>query len=559
MAFSGFNIQSTGLSVQFPGFSLGGVVDVDIPSVESVVVTMPPVNAESSEETMRDMGRLGSHIIGHYFTLGSTHYVWFTHNGFGFDPGADDFDPDGILDGLTGIQVSLIAGNRTGAQVATRVAAAINLEGTFSAVAVDEDVNINGTDTAAAGTRDWDDAAASGFGIFGMQTWDLAGLNNFPNGATSAVLLDVTDLPSEELIITGFRTTVGDTHSTQMTAAIYQGGVSDTDFNGAVLLGAIGATTGTATLQNVYVPCPEPFVVDPSAGRLWVFWSHGAGGYTAPYVLTSEANPIHVAARDTSNWIIAGDNSATRETVSIGLISNPASWPASVGAVSGDTVGMPPISISYVTAAGYQNNMAVVGRVGTRAAAGTFINSSTATLIVGNSFNLSSSLGMTLFDADVNYAVHSEGSHYRVSSALGGDAINDFSGATFTDVGIADSPGIGWSNVVPTPGTVELPPNERLFLVIHHTSGGSPLTALAFDALEPDAYGPPSNPAAYYNGNTTESEYDDGFLGLPVTTNVSFDENVAQSGIIVPDGALFGNNNNVGVRARYIILGFAVS
>ena len=519
--------------------------------VLSVRVTMPPASLESSEESMRDRGQVGADLTGHYWLLGEEHYVWYRHGGFGWDPA----DHDAALDGLTGIEVTLAASNRTAAQVATATATAIDAVDGLGATADGDDVVVTGTDTASASTRTVDTAGECG--LRGMQTYNLSTLSPYyPNGATSGALFDAADMPTDPVVITGMRVTVGDAHSVQLTVALYQGGATDTSFDGATLLGVVGTTSGSDTLTNLYIECPEPFEVDFTAGRVWCLWMHDSGaGYTAPYPLSSSADPIHVAARDTSNWVVASAN-VTREINTVTMSSDPADWPASLGVVTGQTVGMPPIAISFVTVDEFQCDMRVAGRIGTRATAASLIGTSSFTLLVGNSFTTPDKLGMTVLDGQVAYNAHDAASHYRISLAVGGTADDDFSGATFYDVGLADAAGTGWVTVTPTAGSIAIPETERIFLTVHHTAGAS---SLRFDALTPDAYGPPSNPAAYYNGNTTESEYDDGTLGGAATTNVSFDENDALSGVVSPDGDLYNNDNSPGVRIRYEIPGFEVA
>lgn len=520
------------------------------PPVLTVTVSMPPVNAESGEETMRDMGRLGSHIVGHYWLLGGTHYVWYRHNGVGFDPG--DFDAS--LAALDGIEVTLAAGNRTAVQVATATASAIDGEGTYAAESDGDEVTITGTDEAAAGPRSWDDAGD--FGLRGMQTWNLAGLNSYPNSATSGALLDPASLPADPIILTGFRVTAGAVHTAQMSVAIYQGGVSDTNFAGATLVGVIGATSGSATSTNLYTPATAPFLLDPGAGRVWVFWSHDAGGFQAPYPLTSDPNPIHTAAIDTCDYVITG-GAGTFEASGIPLSSDPTDWPPTAPAVTNTTVGVTSIAISFVSAADFQCDMRVVGRIGTRAAAGALTGTSQATLLVGNSFTTPANIGMFVLDASVNYFWHESTDHYRLSLAVGGAANNNFSGANFTDIGVATGTATGWVDVAPGVGTIAIPATSRIFITIHHTTGVPDSSVLAFDAGAPNAYGPADNPAAYYNGNTTESEADNGFLGGTPST-ITFDETVPQSGVVVIDGTNYNNNNNVGVRMRYAVEGFSV-
>jgi len=161
---------------------------------------------------------------------------------------------------------------------------------------------------------------------------------------------------------------------------------------------------------------------------------------------------------------------------------------------------------------------------------------------------------MTVRDAAVAYAAHTAGNDYRLSLAVGGAAANDFSGATFSDIGRATGTATGWVTVTPTAGSIALPASSRTWIMIHHTAGAS---LLGFDpGAAPDVHDPATNPAAYYGGNTTESEVDDGFLGGTPTTTATFDPAVALSGVIVPDGTNYNNSNNVGVRLTYEVLGF---
>jgi hypothetical protein len=510
---------------------------------------MPPMSAAYDEPTMRDMGRAGFLHAGHYWLLGTTHYVWYTLDGVGWDPG--DFDT--ALDGRTGIQVALTGGNRTAAQVATATAIAIDSVEGVSASADGASVAVVGTASAAAGARGIDDAGE--FGIVGMQYVALAGINSFANAATSAALLDAAEMPSGPVLITGFRMSVGDTHTAGCTVAVYQGGVSDTDGSTAALLGVAGVTTPGTTEAEVYVAAAEPFVVDFSEGDVWVAWSHDAAGFEAPYPFNAGGGPLHIIARDTSNWVVAS-GFTTREHSGITLTSDPEDWPSTLPAVTSQTVGMPPIALSYVSAADFQSDMAPVGRIGTRAAAGDLTGESTFTLLVGNSFTSPSILGMSVYDAGVAYASHAEGSDYRLSLATGGAAVDDFSGASFTDIGLADGTDTGWVDAVPVVD-VPIAPNSRIWIMIHHTAGAS---SLAFDPDGGDAiYDPVFDPAAYYNGNTSESEADDGTLAGTPSTNVEFDEDVPQSGVVSPNGTIYNNNNNVGVRLRYAVRGFAVS
>ena len=527
----------------------GGVVGA--PS-ESVTVTMAPASVEFGEEPMRDMGRLGPHNAGHYWLLGEDWYVWENQGPGSFDPGAFDAE---LVD-RTGIEVTLSAANTSAADRATAAAAAIDATPGLGATADGANVVITGAGSASAGTRSWDDARAGGdHGVLGMLHSGLAGVNSFPAANTSGSLLDPASLPSEPFIVTGFRVACSSVHAAQLTVSVYQGGTADNDGEGAVLLGIAGVTTGSATNANLYAAASEPFEVDPSAGRVWVVWSHDAGDFEAAYPFDA-GNPVQNEAITTSHWVMTGGQ-GIYEMSGIPLSSDPEDWPAELPAVTGDTVAVPSIMLSYVTSAGFQNDMRVVGRIGTRADAADYTGTSSATLLVGNSHTSPATLGMTVRDAAVAYAVHASGNDYRLSLAVGGAAANDFSGATFSDIGRATGTATGWVTVTPTASSIAIPPSSRIWIMIHHTAGAS---SLAFDpGAAPDVHDPAINPASYYGGNTTESEVDDGGLGGTPTTTATFDPAVALSGVIVPDGTNYNNSNNVGVRLLWEIPGFEVT
>lgn len=519
----------------------------------TVTVTMPPMSVELGEEPMRDMGRLGPHIAGHCWLLGDDWYVWYDQGDGSFDPGI----VDAALAERTGIQVTLPASNQTPEEVATATATAIDAVDELTAEADGADVHVTGAGTAEAGSRTWEAAAAANdFGVLGTLHAELAGANSFPAAATSGSLLDPAQLPAEPFVVTGLRVACSSVHAAQLTVAIYQGGAADDDFEGAVLLGVVGTTTGSATNANLYVAAVAPFVIDPSAGRVWVVWSHDAGAFEAAYPFDL-GSPIQLEAIETSHWVITGGQ-AIFEAAGVPLSSDPEDWPEELPAVTNTTIAIPSLMLSFVTAAGYQNDMRVVGRIGTRADAADYTGTSGATLLVGNSHTSPATLGMTVLAAAVAYAAHDEGNDYRLSLAVGGAAANNFSGASFTDIGRAIGTATGWVTVTPTPGAIAIPPSSRVWIMIHHTSGAS---LLAFDpGAAPHVHDPAFDPAAYYGGNTTESEVDDGFLGGTPTTNVSFDPAVAQvAGVIAPNGSNYNNNNNVGVRLWYVVAGFAIA
>ncbi len=529
----------------------------DVPN--AITVSLPPMSAESSEPVMRDMGRAGAHIMGHYWLLGTTHYVYYTLDGAGFDPGGTD--GNGVaystaLVGRTGIEVALGAGNHDETAVAAATAIALTGAG-FPTTAVGGAVEVTGATSASAGPTDFDSAGP--VGLLGMQNAFRGGTSSFPGSSLRGSQLDPADLPADPFIVTGGRISAGNVHAVQSTMALYQGGV-DGNFETASFVGVIGTTTGSATDTQIYVVAPQPFVVDPANGPIWLMVMDSGGGWEAP------ADTVGSGAGTSSNYLVTGGQGIW--TVTGGpSSSDPADFPATLAAIDSSFTFLPSMAIGFVTQDDFQNDMAVVGRIGTREQdASLFTGTSAATLAVGNSFDTPATLGMSVETGGVNYNNHVLGSDYRMSLVVGGAAFNDFSGGAWFDIGVAGAgtTTTGWVDVAP-PGVIPIPPSSRIFVAIHHTetAGGGADTELAFDAGAPDVYGPDTNPAAYYNGNTSESEFDDGSLGGVPSTNVEFDEAVPQVPVdgqtLTPNGDLYNNDNNVGVRMRYTVRGFAVA
>ena len=506
---------------------------------------LPPISRESSEEVMRDMGRLNALTAGHYALIGSDRYLYFDSGDGSFNPGAFDSG----LSGRTGIAATLAAGNQAGSAVATAAASAINADGRYSASALSDVVTVDAS--VSFGTRDY---ASSSFGLVGMQySTDLIGTTYFAADTLRCARLDPAEIPTDPFIVTGGRLVIGTLHTAQATVAIYQGG-SITSPVGATLVGVVGTTSGSATEAVLFFGTPAPFLVDPTAGPLWVTWMHDTGGCNFPFPLTGSA------AGTTSNYITSGGSGIVYTTAGPAS-SNPADFPASFPAPTASFPTFPSIGISYVGASDFQNDLLVVGRFGTRSAAAALTSQSNNTLLVGNSYSSPALLGMSVLDASVNYAVHIAGSNYRLSLAVGGAAVNDFSGAAWYDIGEAGGTATGWVDVTPA-GSVAIPASSQCWITIHHTEGTPPVSALAYDAGAPDQFGPPQDPAAYYNGNTSESEADDGTLGGTPSTNVQFDPTLPQVSpdgtTLTPNGTIYNNNNNVGVRMRYQIAGAEV-
>lgn len=520
-----------------------------------VTLTLPSMSVELSEESMRDMGRLGSHIAGHYVRIGTMHYLWWNHDGLGWDPGAASLEgrSGGPLEGLTGIEVTLASGNRTAAQVATATATAIDGTAGLSATADDDQVSVTGAATATAGARTF--ATASGQGLLGMRQTGTLTYSPFNSDTIRAARLDPSALPAGPFVVSGFRVRVEGAHSVQLAAAIYQGGTASS-FEGATLVGSLGVTSGSATSALLYTAA-TPLTVDPSAGQLWVAWMHDSGsGFTSSYADITSADGLD------SQYIATGANGTYLVTSGVAS-SDPADLPASLGVPTGGSVVFPSIALAIVPGATGQCDMRVSGRLGTRADSNDLnqqpaFGPSEATLFVGNSYTSPDVLGMTLDWLEVAYGDHDAGSHYRGSFGTGGTAANNHYGSTDYDVGQFSAAGTGWVRQEP-PSPIAIPAATRCWMKLRFDGSGSSL--LYQDDLQaPDGFNDSGrDPAAYFNGFTTESEFDDGTLSGTASTNISFDPAIALTGLVQPNGTNYNFDNGVGVRGQWSVPGFAVS
>lgn len=518
---------------------------------------MAPVNAEASEESMRDMGRVGSHNLGHYYVISGTHAVYSYHAGVGINPA----DYDDALDGLTMIRVDLPAGNVDADTVAALHAAAIEAELGDGTTSTGSEVNVPSATSLAAGSRSWATAGraagTTSSGILGMRRLDALGSFDFDVGSARAAQLDTSRWGGRRKIITGFRWAHSTSHGSQGIVAIFQGGVPG-DYDTAVRLGVVGQTSGSAVGVWGYYGTAQGVPVDPTNGPVWIAWSHPPG-------MTVDFNSPGQVQATTSDYVTTGGNTTF-------LLPGGPVWsdaddvPAVLPAPGSGEVGVPAIAISYIDAE-FQNNMRPTGRIGTRFGAGdaslTFSSVSGNPLFVGNSFTMPNNLGMVSASDvpnEVNYATHVAGSDYASFIGLGGVADNDWSTGRFFACGQTSGDAEGWVPVAGPAEPIPIPPNSRLWLMLKFNGVGG--SQLAFDQDGPNEYGPLDEPAAYYNGNETECEVDDGTLGGPgtETTNMDFDPATTSPAgdPYTPDGDIFLNENNVGTRGFYAIEGFSI-
>lgn len=525
-----------------------------------ITYRMAPVNAEASEESMRDMGRVGSHNLGHHYTINGTHAVYTYHAGVGINPQ----DYDASLAGLTMIRVDLPAGNVDAVTVASLHAAAIEAELGDGTSSSGDEVTIPSATSLAAGSRTWASAGraagTTSSGILGMRRLDALGSFDFDVGSARAAQVDTTRWGGRPKIVTGFRWAHSTSHGSQGIVAIFQGGVPG-DYDTAVLRGVVGQTSGSAVGVWGYYGTAEGVLVDPADGPVWLAWSHPPG-------MTVDFNTPAQVQATTSDYVTTGGNT-TFLLPGAPVWSSPGDVPATLPAPDSGEVGVPAIAISYIDAE-FQNNMRPVGALGTRFGAGdaslTFSATSGNPLFVGNSFSGPPNIGMVAANdvpMEVNYATHVSGSDYAAHIGFGGLADDDWSRAEFYACGQTSGDAEGWVPVSGPAEPVPIPPSARIWLNLKFDGVGG--SELAFDSDGPNEYGPLDEPAAYYNGNTTECEVDDGTLGGPgtETTNMDFDPATPSPATdpateYTPNGTIFRNENNVGVRGYFAIEGFAI-
>lgn len=526
---------------------------------EGITFSVAPVNAEFSEEAMRDMGRVGSHNLGHYYVLDDTYYVYTYHDGIGIDP--RDFDAS--LAALTGIRVDLPGGNVDADTVASLHAAAIALELGDGSSSTGSQVTCPGVSVLEVGTRTWATAGraanTTSSGILGMRRLEALGGFDFDVGTARAAQVDMSRWGGRPKIITGFRWAHSNTHASQGIVVLFQGGVPG-DFETAALVGVVGQTSGSDVGVWGYYGTSEGVLVDPANGPLWMAWSHPPG-------MTVDFSVPGSLSTDTSDYIVTGGNVTFLLTGSP-VWSTPAQVPAVLPAVDSGELGTPAIALSYIDQ-DFQNDMRPVGRIGTRFGAGdtsqTFASSSGDPLFVGNAFRAPDNLGMVAsvdVPPEVNYATHVAGSNYAVHIGLGGLADNDWSRAEFYRCGQTSGTDTGWVPVAEAFDDIVIPANERVWMNVKFDGLGGSQISFDGGAPTPD-YGPSEEPAAYYLGNETECEIDDGTLGGLPTTNINFapadpSPSTDPPTEYTPDGDIYRNDNNVGVRGHYAIAGFGL-
>lgn len=206
----------------------------------------------------------GCTLYGAYLTLGTTDYVWWSHDdGTGTYQGHDPGLSIAGLAGMTGHEVQLASGSQTASQVATATATVIGAIGGFSCTPSADNVNVVGTDTLGTGTGFAARGAAGSYGSTGFRidgttadgsTWYTGGLTgmfmcSFTTSAGSAKRVVAVDVRLGTNV---------NTSTAVPRVALYAGGTSDTDPDAATLVHDFGqiptSVMSANTWLRLYVP-----------------------------------------------------------------------------------------------------------------------------------------------------------------------------------------------------------------------------------------------------------------------------------------------------------------
>lgn len=532
-------------------------------SSEVLELTFPPASFTVQEGVCRQ-GMAGSTLLGCYIAIpgtGATQdtYVYFTHDVggsrfVGIDPG----DSDSSLDGYTGVEVQLVSGSRTSSQVASAVHGELDALGIYDEVTLDSDTVtiVGGIDAAAAFTGGSYDSRGGGtIDDEYPRGGKVIGFTNYTQNATFAIdtaraqKFRPTDIPSSSFRVVGYRVKWGTSHTGQIQAALYQGGVGY-NYHSASLLANMGRTSGSAVSAPVDVLFePDNYVeVDPTAGDLWICWM--GDGATSPIASFSSTGAGVGAASDFDHntadsnnaiWVLSG----TPPSGSTGTF--PAALPARGAAFAFKTafqliIQEPPYygDLTWKTRFGLMMSSSLAG------------TSTMAGVFTSTAFTVPNVLGLKADRVYVNYAAHDVGEQFRLEWWEGGASATNISGSTLVwDAGQTTGSATSWVGVVNT-GSNALTPNARLWMSVKALSGDS---SIRFGGAG-IGYESANDPAAFYgNAGTTGAASESEFVAPD--GNFSHDPSVQSGNPFNPSGTNVNNGNSVGVYGIAKVTGFS--
>lgn len=538
-------------SLAFQTAALGGGAI----ALESLAITFPPVSYQLAEGLHRQ-GIAGSTALGSYIAIPGrgaigNHYFWCTHDdGAGRFVGVDPGPFEATLAGYTGHEVQLASGNRTAVQVATAVAAAA--AGVYaSALAASGTVTIRDTINAAAAFVGGSYDAAGGGAITDLVP-RIGGIRGHVHetqnasftATTAASRLRASDIPAGRFRVLGFRIRWGTSHTGQMQVAVYQGG-SGFNFQGATLRGRLGVTIGSATSAWVDVLCLPSQVIelDPANGPIWVAWM--GDGATAPIAFFSSTGAgigaVSHFEHDTSDsnraiWDLSGAPTGSAGTF-------PSTMPA-----RGTASAFKPAIQLLIHEAPYRGDWTWKTRIGKLSTDALAQTSTMTGIFSSNAYTSPNMLGLAWDRIAVNYAAHDSGEQFRLEAWEGGTSDTVIATATRSwDAGQTSGTATGFVWIVDS-GSHPITANTRLWLSVKALAGNS---SLAYGGGGV-GYTSAQAPAAFYRGNTTESEY------TAVDVGFSHDPSVSSGATFSPAGVVINNNNSVGMIGIVKIPGFAM-
>lgn len=539
------------------GLRFGGIAAWCGSDDEIMQVSFPGASFVNDEEQARQ-GQSGSTFLGCWFTIPGrsqtpTRYVWYSHSDGVRQVGVDPGRSEDTLTDLTGVQVQLSSGYNSPTLVASATAAALTDTGLYDGVNyIDGDLFITGSINVASastggsyderGGGTIDDQRPAGGGILGWT--NETATNSFGIDTARGSQIKNEELPSGPFRVLGYRIFWGSSHTGQIQAALYQGGPFNGNYSGSVLLGRLGATTGSATSQWVsHLLAPdEHLMVNPASGNLWIMWM--GDGNASP--VASEGSVSSGRAAGSHFYHVPGSNNAIWVFATSPPSGSNGVWPSVAPATGSAFAFKTAIQLIYQEPP-YYGDFVWKTRVGlcqTSSLAGT---STMNGVFTANSFTVPPVTGSEPDYTAVYYQTHSADEQFRLEWWEGGSADNNISGS-FRVISLQTTgTATGW-NLVHITGSHTLTPNERLWLSVKASTGGS---SIGFGGAG-SGYETAFSPALYYRGASTESEY--------VATDEAFshDPAVITPSPFFPSGTNINNGNSVGVYGIIRVPGFRI-
>lgn len=455
-------------------------------------------------------GTPGSTYYGAYLIVGEDDYVWWSHEdeqgvAQGHDPGLDVAE----LEGLTGHEVELIAGNRTAAQVATATAGVVNAIDGVSCSADGSTITVVGTETLSTGTAFASRGAAGYFGSAAERrtgtaadggTWYSGGLNG--NTYASAF---TTSAGAKRLVAVDVR--LGTTVSAAMRprVSIYAGGVSDTDATGATIVADLGQLRADLIVANtwarLWVP---PDVAAALAGSTRHFLAIKAST-TATHLSFENPGSVPSYQGDFATVLIRGDGSMSGDET--------AAFPATWAGGSENEGSFPFIARVIYDEAPYRGDGSFARVWGVHVDAVSLVSETDLDSMVGMGAALPAITGVVATRMEVAVATHPVGEQFRLGLAQGGDnstpATPDPDGAAVLAEGPTTGTDTGWIGVDFDP-PVALTSEALAWLLFRSDNATAGITVAFAAAPDWDAADPLDNPMDFVRPTISTGDPADG-------------------------------------------------